>query len=93
MGMETDGVYAPETAAVAKNAYDSLGSTAQIVVKETAHDTDLAPESFAVRITCEQKQPRHHPLLYQLLLDHHSHTQPSGSGRGGLLLLSLTFHQ
>ena len=71
MGMETDGVYAPETVAVAKNAYDSLGSTAQIVVKETAKAMDFGPETYDDRVTSEVIETARDALFASLLEVHH----------------------
>ena len=69
--METDGVYAPETVAAAEEAYESLGSTAQIVVKETAKAMEFAPEEYDDRVTSEVIETARDALFASLLEVHH----------------------
>jgi|GEM_PF-2590183 hypothetical protein len=69
--METDGVYAPETVDAAQAAYDSLGSTAQIVVKETAKAMALGPEEYDDRITSDVIETARDALFASLLEVHH----------------------
>ena len=69
--METDGVYAPETVDAAQTAYDSLGSTAQIVVKETAKAMALGPEEYDDRITSDVIETARDALFASLLEVHH----------------------
>ena len=65
--METDGVYAPETVDAAEEAYESLGSTAQIVVKETAKAMDLGPDEYNERVTGEVIETARDALFASLL--------------------------
>jgi len=51
--MEREGSFAPETAAAARDRYESLGPTAQVVVKETAKAMDLDREEYRERVTSE----------------------------------------
>ncbi|MFC7041546.1 DUF5809 family protein [Halonotius sp. GCM10025705] len=69
--METDGVYAPETVAAAEEAYESLGSTAQIVVKETAKAMELGPDEYTERVTSEVIETARDALFASLLEVHH----------------------
>jgi len=65
--METDGVYAPEPVAAAEEAYDSLGSTAQIVVKETTKAMAFAPEEYDDRVTSDVIETARDALFASLL--------------------------
>ena len=65
--METDGVYAPETVDAAQAVYDSLGSTAQIVVKETAKAMELGPDEYDERVTGEVIETARDALFASLL--------------------------
>lgn len=49
--METEGLFAPETAAAASERYAALGSSAQVVVKETAKAIELDPETYRETVT------------------------------------------
>ena len=69
--METDGVYAPETVDAAEEAYASLGSTAQIVVKETAKAMELGPDEYTERVTGEVIETARDALFASLLEVHH----------------------
>lgn len=65
--METDGIYAPETADDARKAYESLGSTAQIVVKETAKAMELSNDEYEERVTGEVIETARDALFASLL--------------------------
>ena len=69
--METDGVYTPGTVDAAQAAYDSLGSTAQIVVKETAKAMELDPAEYDDRITSDVIETARDALFASLLEVHH----------------------
>ena len=69
--METDGVYAPETVDAAQATYESLGSTAQIVVKETAKAMELGPDEYNERVTGEVIETARDALFASLLEVHH----------------------
>ncbi|MBX0287159.1 DUF5809 family protein [Haloarcula salinisoli] len=51
--METEGQFSPSTAAVARDRYESLGSTAQVVVKEVAKAMGLDKAEYRERVTGE----------------------------------------
>ena len=51
--METDGTFSPSTVAEARDRYESLGSTAQVVVKEVAKAMELDAEEYEQRVTGE----------------------------------------
>ena len=51
--METEGQFSPTTAAAARERYESLGSTAQVVVKEVAKAMELDAEEYERRVTGE----------------------------------------
>jgi len=51
--METEGQFAPASAAAARDRYEALGSTAQVVVKEVAKAMDLDAETYRERVTGE----------------------------------------
>jgi hypothetical protein len=51
--METEGQFSPTTAAQARDRYESLGSTAQVVVKEIAKAMKLDAEAYRERVTGE----------------------------------------
>jgi hypothetical protein len=51
--METEGLFAPETAAAARERYEALGPTAQTVVKQVAKAMELSPEEYDERVTSE----------------------------------------
>jgi hypothetical protein len=51
--METEGQFAPDSAAAARDRYEALGSTAQVVVKEVAKAMELDAETYRERVTGE----------------------------------------
>lgn len=65
--MEPDGVYAPETVDAAAEAYESLGSTAQIIVKETAKAMEFDPEEYDDRVTGDVIETARDALFASLL--------------------------
>ncbi|EMA19673.1 MULTISPECIES: DUF5809 family protein [Haloarcula] len=51
--MDTEGQFAPASAAEARERYDAFGPTAQVVVKEVAKAMGLDPETYEERVTSE----------------------------------------
>ena len=51
--METEGQFSPTTVAAARERYESLGSTAQVVVKEVAKAMGLDADEYRERVTGE----------------------------------------
>ena len=51
--METEGQFSPTTVAAARDRYESLGSTAQVVVKEVAKAMGLSADEYRERVTGE----------------------------------------
>ena len=51
--METEGQFSPTTVAAARERYESLGPTAQVVVKEVAKAMDLSADEYRERVTGE----------------------------------------
>jgi len=51
--METEGQFSPATADAARERYEALGSTAQVVVKEVAKAMRLDAEEYRERVTGE----------------------------------------
>jgi len=51
--METEGQFSPTTVAAARDRYESLGSTAQVVVKEVAKAMGLDAAEYRERVTGE----------------------------------------
>ncbi|WP_276270521.1 DUF5809 family protein [Haloarcula litorea] len=49
--METEGQFAPATAEAARDRYEAVGSTAQVVVKEVAKAMGLDGEEYRERVT------------------------------------------
>ncbi|MFB6151655.1 MAG: DUF5809 family protein [Haloarculaceae archaeon] len=49
--MDTEGTFAPETEAAARERYEALGPTAQVVVKEVAKAMDLDAAEYEERVT------------------------------------------
>ena len=49
--METEGQFAPTTVAAARDRYEALGSTAQVVVKEVAKAMELDSAEYHERVT------------------------------------------
>jgi hypothetical protein len=51
--MHTEGTFAPETAAAARERYESFGPTAQRVVREVAKAMDLDAAAYDERVTSD----------------------------------------
>jgi hypothetical protein len=51
--MDTEGQFAPETEAAARERYDALGSTAQTVVREVARAMAFDSDEYDERVTAE----------------------------------------
>jgi hypothetical protein len=51
--METEGLFTPESAGAARERFDQLGASAQVVVKESAKAMDLSPEAYRERVTSD----------------------------------------
>jgi len=51
--MDTEGQFAPETEAAARERYEALGSTAQTVVREVARAMEFDSEEYEQRVTGE----------------------------------------
>jgi len=51
--METEGQFSPATVDEARDRYEALGSTAQVVVKEVAKAMGLDAEAYRERVTSE----------------------------------------
>lgn len=51
--METEGQFAPTTEAAARDRYEALGSTAQVVVKEVAKAMGLDADEYREQVTGE----------------------------------------
>ncbi|QSG05834.1 DUF5809 family protein [Halapricum desulfuricans] len=51
--MEQEGRFAPETLEAARERYEALGSTAQVVVREVAKAMELDRETYRERVTSD----------------------------------------
>ena len=51
--MHTEGSFAPASADEARERYESLGSTAQVVVKEVARAMAFDPDEYEERVTAD----------------------------------------
>jgi len=65
--MDTEGTIAPATAAAARERYEALGSTAQVVVKETAKAMEMDAEEYRDRVTSEVVETARDALFASLL--------------------------
>jgi hypothetical protein len=65
--METEGLFTPATAAEARDRYERLGSTAQVVVKETARAMELSTETYRERVTSEVIETARDALFASML--------------------------
>jgi hypothetical protein len=66
--METEGQFAPTTVAEARDRYDALGSTAQVVVKEVAKAMGLDAEEYRERVTGEVVETARDALFAESLV-------------------------
>jgi hypothetical protein len=65
--MHTVGSFSPDTVADARDRYDALGSTAQIVVKETAKAMDFGASEYDERVTGDVIETARDALFASLL--------------------------
>jgi hypothetical protein len=72
--METDGVFAPETAAAARDHYESAGPAAKEVVRETAKAMAFDSDEYGSRVTSEVVETAR-DALFASLLEVHRGTQ------------------
>jgi hypothetical protein len=68
--MHTDGVFAPETVAEARECYDSVGPAAQTVVRETAKAMDFDRAEYDERVTGGVVETARDALFASLLRVH-----------------------
>jgi len=68
--MRTDGVFAPETEAEAREAFESVGPAAQVVVRETAKAMEFDREEYQERVTGEVVETARDALFASLLEVH-----------------------
>ncbi|MDG5777334.1 DUF5809 family protein [Haloarculaceae archaeon H-GB2-1] len=68
--MHTEGLFAPETAEAARERYADLGSTAQVVVKETAKAMAFDREEYGERVTSDVVETARDALFAELLAVH-----------------------
>jgi hypothetical protein len=65
--MDTEGLFAPETAAEARARYEALGPAAQVVVREVAGAMDLDAEEYDRRVTADVVETARDALFASLL--------------------------
>jgi hypothetical protein len=68
--MRTEGVFSPETEAAAREAFESVGSAAQVVVRETAKAMEFDREEYTDRVTGEVVDTAREALFASLLTIH-----------------------
>jgi hypothetical protein len=68
--METEGLFAPETAAAARERYEALGPTAQTTVKQVAKAMEFDPEEYDDRVTGEVVETAREVLFASMLEVH-----------------------
>jgi hypothetical protein len=68
--METEGSFAPETAAAARERYEALGRTAQTVVKEVARAMEFDGDEYDRRVTGEVVETARDALFASALAVH-----------------------
>ena len=68
--METEGVFAPETLADARETYESVGPAAQTLVRETAAAMDFDSEEYRERVTSDVVETARDALFASLLVVH-----------------------
>ncbi|MEF8799508.1 MAG: DUF5809 family protein [Halolamina sp.] len=68
--MRTEGVFSPETEAGAREAFESVGPAAQVVVRETAKAMEFDREEYDERITGEVVETAREALFASLLTVH-----------------------
>lgn len=65
--MRTEGVFQPDSLTAAEEQYESLGSTAQIVVKEAAKAMELSTTEYDERVTSDVIETARDALFASLL--------------------------
>ena len=65
--METQGTFAPETIADAREAYEDVGPAAQTVVRETARAMEFDREEYRDRVTSDVVETARDALFASLL--------------------------
>jgi hypothetical protein len=65
--MEREGLFAPETAAAARERYEALGPTAQVVVKEVAKAMAMDADEYERRVTSDVVETARDVLFASLL--------------------------
>jgi hypothetical protein len=65
--MDTEGEFAPATPAAARERYEALGATAQVVVKETARAMAMDAEEYDERVTSDVVETARDALFAELL--------------------------
>lgn len=68
--MHSEGIFAPETVEEAREAYESVGPTAQTVVRETAKAMDFDRAEYRERVTSEVVETARDALFASLLAVH-----------------------
>lgn len=68
--MRTEGVYAHESEADAREAFESAGPAAQVVVRETAKAMEFDREEYRDRVTSDVVQTARDALFASLLVVH-----------------------
>ena len=69
-GMETRGVFAPETAHAAATRYEQLGPTARVVVRETAKAMSFDADEYDERVTGAVVETARDATFAELLVVH-----------------------
>jgi hypothetical protein len=69
--MEREGVFAPETAAEARELYESVGPTAQVVVRETVKAMEFDRGEYRERVTGDVIETARDALFASLLVVYH----------------------
>jgi len=65
--MDTEGEYAPATAAAARERYEALGPTAQVVVTQVAKAMEMDADEYDERVTGEVVETAREALFASLL--------------------------
>jgi hypothetical protein len=68
--MDTEGEFAPATAAAARERYETLGPTAQVVVKEVAKAMAMDADEYERRVTSDVVETARDVLFASLLEVH-----------------------
>lgn len=65
--MDTEGLFEPDGVEAARERYDALGPTAQVLVREVAKAMDFAPEEYDERVTSDVVETARDALFASLL--------------------------